>query len=344
MVEVRRLILFLCGALAWSVALASFAATPAVPADAKHWAYQPIQHPTPPPVSDAAWPRTGVDRFILSKLEAQGLRPVADAPPEVLVRRVYFDLLGLPPTPTQIDEYLKDPAPDRYAKLVDRLLASPQFGERWGRHWLDVARYGESLTLRGFVLKDAWRYRDYVIESFNQDRPFDRLMREQIAGDLLPASSLDERRRQLIATSFLVMGNYNLEEQDKKQLEMDVVDEQIGTISTAFLAQTIGCARCHDHKFDPVSTRDYYALAGILHSTQALEHANVSKWLDIPLPMDPQREKLVQQHEAVIAALKEKIARAKSAIAKGESRGAVLLVSDLAGIVLDDAHAKQVGS
>src|SRR5207248_2090943 len=144
-------------------------------------------------------------------------------------------------------------------------------------HWLDVARFAESLTLRGFVLKEAWRYRDYVIDTFNQDRPFNQFMREQIAGDLLPADSMDVRRRQITATAFLAMGNNNLEEQDKKQLEMDVADEQIEATSRAFLAQTVGCARCHDHKFDPIPQADYYALAGIFHSTQTLEHSNVSK-------------------------------------------------------------------
>jgi hypothetical protein len=268
---------------------------------------------------------------------------VADASPEVLVRRLYLDLIGLPPTPKQIDAYLQDSSPDRYAHLVDRLLAQPEFGQRWGRHWLDVARFGESLTLRGFVLQDAWRYRDYVIDAFNQDRPFNQFIREQIAGDLLPSNSVEDRRQQLIATAFLAIGNNNLEEQDKKQLEMDVVDEQIGAISTAFLAQTIGCARCHDHKFDPISTRDYYALAGILHSTQALEHSNVSKWLEIPLPMEGTREAEVVKHEAVIAAMQEKVAQTKAAMAKSPVKGNIA-IADLAGIAIDDMQAKQVGN
>src|SRR6185437_14498877 len=230
--------------------------------------------------------------------------------------------IGLPPTPEQIDAYLKDPAADRYEKLVDRLLASPDFGQRWGRHWLDVARFGESLTLRGFILKDAWRYRDYVIGAFNQDRPFDRFMAEQVAGDLLPANSFEDRRRQIVATAFLAIGNNNLEEQDKKQLEMDVVDEQINAISTAFLGQTIGCARCHDHKFDPISTRDYYALAGILHSTQTLEHANVSKWVEQPLPVSAEQDKAISTHEAILAALKKRIQQTK-ADKKGANKAVV---------------------
>ena len=341
----RSTVLLLCGIA--SIAAGGAAATTRPPADsgAKFWAYQPVSDPATPTVKDAGWAHNDVDRFILSRLESQGLVPVADAEPAALVRRLYFDLIGLPPTPAQLDDYLNDPSADRYEKLVDRLLAAPQFGQRWGRHWLDVARYGESLTLRGFVLKDAWRYRDYVIDAFNGDRPYDQFMREQVAGDLLPAATTEDRRRQLTGTAFLMLGNHNLEEQDKKQLEMDVVDEQIGAISTAFLAQTIGCARCHDHKFDPITARDYYALAGILHSTQALEHANVSKWLDIPLPMDPGREQAVRKHEDEVAALQARISLAKKSLLAGKAAGgAVLAVADLPGLVLDDTQARRVGA
>ena len=318
-----------------------------VEAGRKHWAYQPIRHQIVPGVKDAAWPRNEIDRFILASLESKGLHPTADAEPLTLFRRVYFDLTGMPPTPEQIEAYANDSAPNRYEQLVDRLLASPQFGERFGRHWLDVARFGESLTLRGFVLQDAWRYRDYVIESFNQDRPFDHFMQEQIAGDLMPAESIIEKRRQLIGTAFLAIGNTNLEEQDKKQLELDVVDEQIDTMGRAFLGQTIGCARCHDHKFDPIPTADYYALAGILHSTQTLEHSNVSKWLDMPLPMEATLEAPLKKHETAIAVLEEKVKQAKAAQAKaGKSGGngeGDVPVAGLPGIVIDDPQAKRVG-
>ncbi len=237
-----------------------------------------------PRSSDAGWPINEIDSFILAGLEARGIRPVRDADRATLIRRLSYDLVGLPPSPEEIDAFVDDPAPDAYERLVDRLLASPHFGERWGRHWLDVVRFAESLTLRGFVLKQAWRYRDYVIDAFNADRPFYRFIEEQIAGDLLPGSSrMRPTRGSLIATTFLTLGNTNLEEQDKAQLEMDVVDEQLDTLGKAFLAQTIGCARCHDHKFDPIPTRDYYALAGILRNTKTLEHANVSRWLEKPL-------------------------------------------------------------
>ncbi|MBY0524562.1 MAG: DUF1553 domain-containing protein [Gemmataceae bacterium] len=312
----------------------------------KFWAYRPPQSPPLPAVKDAAWSSAPIDRFILASLEAKGLRPVQDADRATLVRRVYFDLIGLPPTPEQIDEVLKDSSPEWYEKLVDRLLAMPEFGERWGRHWLDVARYAESLTLRGFVLKEAWRYRDYVIDSFNRDVAFDRFIQEQIAGDLLPAATLADRRRQLIATAFLTLGNHNLEEQDKKQLVMDVVDEQVETIGRAFLAQTIGCARCHDHKFDPIPTKDYYAIAGILRNSRTLEHANVSRWLEMPLPGEPDQEAIFKKHEAAVASLQSRIKTLRDQLAKKTTTGGrtgVIAIKDLPGIVVDDTQAKKVG-
>ena len=319
----------------------------------KHWAYQPVTTPAVPTVADTAWPRSDLDRFIRARQEAKGIRPGTDADRVTLIRRLSYDLIGLPPSPEEVAAFLNDRAAGADERLVDRLLASAHFGERWGRHWLDVARFAESLTLRGFVLKEAWRYRDYVIESFNQDRPFDRFVREQIAGDLLPAASLAERRRQVVATAFLAVGNHNLEEQDKKQLVMDVVDEQLDTIGKAFLGQTIGCARCHDHKFDPIPTRDYYALAGILKNAKTLEHSNVSKWLELPLPVDPDAEKPLQKNDAAIAELQARIKEAKDAAAKSTAAlipaknalapSSVLAPEKLPGIVVDDTRAKRVG-
>lgn len=303
----------------------------------EHWAYQPVAAAAPPAVADPTWPANDSDRFILARLETAGLKPTTDAPPEALVRRLYFDLIGLPPTPDEIDQFVSDHCDDAYRRLVERLLASPQFGERWGRHWLDVARFGESLTLRGMIYQEAWRYRDYVINAFNRDLPYNEFVRAQIAGDLLPAASLDERRELLVATAFLAMGNVNLEEQDKAQLRMDVVDEQLDTIGRAFLAQTLGCARCHDHKFDPIPTRDYYAMAGILRSTKTLEHANVSNWLELPLPLEPADEERFARHEAQLAALAERIKTARG------NRPAVVAAVSLPGVVVDDRDAKQVG-
>lgn len=220
--------------------VAARAASDTITAEQRRWwSYQPVQKATPPKVQDEHWSQGDIDRFILARLEAAHLKPAAPAEKRALVRRVYFDLIGLPPSVEEIEAFLGDSAPDAYERLVDRLLLSPQFGERWGRHWLDIARFGESLTLRGFVLNEAWRYRDYVIESFNRDTPYNQFIVEQIAGDLLSSESLENRRRQLVATTFLTLGNHNLEEQDKQQLRMDVVDEQLDVIGRGILAQTI---------------------------------------------------------------------------------------------------------
>ncbi len=307
------------------------------------WSYRPVSNPTIPAVAARDWPVNDLDRFILAALEAKRLQPSADADRPTLARRLYYDLLGMPPTPAEVDAFVQDRDPAAYEKLVDRLLASPAFGERWGRHWLDIARFAESVTLRGFIFQESWRYRDYVIDCFNRDVPFDRFVKEQLAGDLLPAATPEERQRQIVATAFLVMGNTNLEEQDKKQLRMDVVDEMLDVISKGFLAQTVTCARCHDHKFDPIPTRDYYALAGILRNARAMEHANVSRWIEVPLPLDPVREAEVKKHEAKVAALQAKIKAARSLAGKGKPTQRVLAVKDLPGIVVDDAQAKKVG-
>jgi hypothetical protein len=312
----------------------------------KHWAYGLPRKVPPPFIKDTTWPRTYIDRFILAKLEENAIKPVAGADRPTLLRRAYFDLIGLPPAPDKIDSFVRDKRPDAFARVVDELLASRHFGERWARHWLDVARFAESVTLRGFIFKEAWRYRDYVIEAFNGDYPYDRFVKEQIAGDLLPYDSVDDRRRGLVATTFLALGNTNLEEQDKKQLEMDVVDEQLDTIGKAILAQTIGCARCHDHKFDPIPTRDYYAMAGILRNARALEHANVSKWIERALPLPPDQEEILRKHEADIAALEAEIKSAKEKggkSASGHVKPGIVDPMDLPGIVIDSAQAKAVG-
>ena len=306
----------------------------------KFWSYVPLANAAPPQSAGA----TDVDKFIRARLEAKGLTPSAPAEKATLIRRAYFDLIGIPPTPEQVDAFVNDKNPQAYEKLVDQLLASPQFGERWGRHWLDIARYAESLTLRGFILKNAWRYRDYTIESFNADVPFDRFIREQIAGDLLPYKNSDERAKNIIATAFLVMGNTNLEEQDKKALRMDFVDETLDVVSKGFLGQTVTCARCHDHKFDPIPTKDYYAMAGIFRNTKSLVDSNVSNWIDVPLPAPPGVEAELKKHDAQIAALLAKIKTAKAAVvAKPQVAKGALAIKDIPGIVVDDAAAKKVG-
>ena len=233
-----------------------------------HWAWQPLTDPKAPSVSDAAWPKDDVDRFVLARLEAKGLRPVGAADRAALLRRVTFDLTGLPPTTAQIDAFLQDQTPEAFERVVDGLLAAPQFGERWGRHWLDLARYGESTgPSRNIPYPHAWRYRDYVIDAVNADVPFDRFVREQIAGDLLPAQSAAERDRLLTATGFLALGVKDVNQRFKVRFVMDNVDEQIDVVCRSLLALTATCARCHNHKFDPIPTTDYYALAGIFTST-----------------------------------------------------------------------------
>ena len=232
------------------------------------WAFQKPKAAPAPQVKNAKWPKTDTDRFVLAKLEEKGLKPVADADKRTLVRRVYYDLTGLPPTPEQVESFVKDKSANALEKLVDQLIASSHFGEQWGRAWLDVARYGESTGLdRNLNYPYAWKYRDYVISSFNADKPYDRFIHEQIAGDQLPYKDQAERDQLLIATGFLAIGPKGLNETRVKYSKFQVVDDQVDVTSRGFLGLTVSCARCHDHKFDPIPTRDYHALAGIFSST-----------------------------------------------------------------------------
>lgn len=233
-----------------------------------HWAWQPLKRPQVPVFSERAWPRDDIDRFLLAKLDEVTLSPVNDADRATLLRRVTFDLTGLPPTPQEIQDFLANESPKALETVVDRLLQSPAFGEHWGRHWLDVARFGESTgSARNLPYPHAWKYRDYVINSFNKDKPYDVFIREQIAGDQLPAQSEEHRKELQIATGFLAIGVKDVNQRFKVRYIMDNVDEQIDTVSRSVLALTASCARCHDHKFDPISTREYYGLAGIFQST-----------------------------------------------------------------------------
>ncbi len=237
----------------------------------KFWSFIPPTQPDTPGVANSAWPRGEIDRFILARLEASDLSPVRDASRRELIRRVYFDLIGLPPSPGQVAAFLGDTSANAFEKVVDELLRSPHFGEQWGRHWLDVARYSESNGMeRNFTYPHAWRYRDYVIDSFNDDKPFRRFVREQVAGDLLGRGKRDPTDEELVATGFLAIGPKPLNQGNKALFKLDVVDEQIDATTRAFLGLTVSCARCHDHKFDPIPTTDYYAMAGIFRSTDAL--------------------------------------------------------------------------
>ncbi len=234
----------------------------------EHWAWQPLRNPRMPAVRDSDWPRDPIDNFLLARMTERGLQPVGDADKRTLIRRVTFDLTGLPPTPVEINAFLADSTDTALERLVDRLLASPAFGERWGRHWLDVARYAESTgSARNLPFPHAWRYRDYVINAMNADKPYDEFLREQIAGDLLPGQTAAERAEHLVATGFLALGVKDVNQRFKVRFVMDNIDEQIDTVTRATLALTASCARCHDHKFDPIPTADYYALAGIFQSS-----------------------------------------------------------------------------
>jgi cytochrome c553 len=247
-----------------------------IEAGRKFWAYQPLLKTSPPAKATEEWATTSIDRFVESKLREQGLTPVDDASPEVLVRRLNFTLTGLPPSPEDLQKWTSGLrfASDTnrqaaVAQLVDELLASERYGERWGRHWLDVARFAESTGGdHNNIYQHAWRYRDYVIDAFNHDKPFDQFIREQIAGDLLPIGSEAEWASNVIATGFLAIGVKSVGEEDQQRFFADLVDEQIDTTTRAFLATTVACARCHDHKFDPIPQADYYALAGIFRSTE----------------------------------------------------------------------------
>jgi uncharacterized protein DUF1549/uncharacterized protein DUF1553/cytochrome c len=257
------------------------------------WAYQPVRAvgavsaQAQPPIKDEAWAQSPIDRFILRKLEEKNLKPAPPADKLTLLRRATFDLTGLPPTEKEMRDFLADQSPDAFDKVVERLLASPRYGERWGRHWLDVARYADSTgNDEDHRYPHAWKYRDYVIESFNNDLPYDQFVREQVAGDLLPAKNPGEvNRRGIIATGFLALGPKAIAQQDKKKMLYDVYDEQVDVTTKAFLGLTVSCARCHDHKFDPILTKDYYAMIGMFASTRSFTNpdSHVSEVLEKPL-------------------------------------------------------------
>ena len=267
-----------------------------------HWAFQPLTKSN----VEVRGASAEIDRLVEVRREAAGLQPVGKADLRTLVRRLYFQLIGLPPTPEELAAAVKNDSPDAFAELVDHLLARPAFGERWGRHWLDVARYADSNGCSieaNNTYDNAWRYRDYVIASFNEDKPFDTFVIEQIAGDLLEATTEYRRAEQLIATGFLMLGPKAFGTGNFEQLRLDAVDDQIDTIGKAILGLSLGCARCHDHKLEPVSTEEYYSLAGIFGSTTTVIHQTGWRsgrtWNRVPLPgLDRDTtEALLQRHQ-----------------------------------------------
>ena len=315
----------------WPGAVAAAPTTPAAPGQLftpeqkAFWAFQPVREPAVPAVKNPAWVKSPIDAFVLKALEAKGLKPAPPADRRTLLRRVTFDLTGLPPTPREIDTFLSDTSPNAFAKVVDRLLASPAYGERWARHWLDVARYADSNGLdENTAFGNAWRYRDYVVRAFNEDKPYDQFLTEQLAGDLLPASQNElQNRDRLVATGFLSLGPKVLAEPDKQKMVMDIVDEQIDTTGKAFMGLTLGCARCHDHKFDPLPTRDYYGLAGIFKSTRTMKSLNtVAQVLERPIA-DPETLEKQKAYQQVLDGKQEEL-RAASHRALTEASGALL--------------------
>ncbi len=286
-----------------------------------HWAFRPLAVTRPAVTQAGDWSRSPIDDFIMARLEVARLRPAADASPRALIRRLYFQLIGIPPTSEEVRSFLEDQRPDAFERVVDTLLRSPQFGERWGRHWLDLARYADSNGLdENFLFREAWRYRNWVIHAVNANMPFDRFVLEQIAGDALPFDSTEQRDQQRIAAGFLVVGAKVLLGNDPMRQRMEVADEQIDTIGRTFLGLTLGCARCHDHKFEPVPRADYYALAGILTSTQVMEQRHMlgeQRVMERLVGLGPDGDVLNASYEKYwreVPMFKERSKQAKSAL------------------------------
>ena len=305
-----------------------------------HWAYQPVDSLERPDVEKSDWPLTELDRHVLAGLESRGVSPTGDADRDTWLRRVTFDLTGLPPTPDEIISFRSDSRTAAKERVVDRLLESKAFGERWGRHWLDVARYAESSGKETNVTyPQAWRYRDWVISAFNQDLPYDRFVTMQLAGDLLPANTVDQEAANLIATGYLAIGSKSHATRGRNQFILDLVDEQIDATTQGLLATTVACARCHDHKFDPIPQSDYYALAGIFASSETRfgsvasgQNRQVSDLIEIPagadLPTGPRQPEAARnlaerglnqamQQVAAAEAIRDEIRRE----GRGRSRG-----------------------
>ncbi len=263
--------------------------------DRAHWAYQAVKRPTAPEVKDKAWVRNPIDAFILGKLEAKGLAPAPPASKQEIARRLYYDLTGLPPTPKDIEAFVNDAASDAYEKLVDKLLASPHYGEKWARHWLDLVRYAETNSYeRDNPKPNIWRYRDYVIRAFHEDKPCDRFLKEQLAGDEIYPGDNDA----LIATGFYRLGVWDDEPVDPKQARYDGLDDIIATIGQSMLGMTLDCARCHNHKIDPIAQKDYYKMVAFLHGVNHYRGGGPDDVRPVgnPKQMDSYK-KILQEHQ-----------------------------------------------
>ncbi len=308
----------------------------------KFWAFRPLrlsEAPTDPLVAS----RGIIDQFIGQALVDADISPNSQSDALKRLRRLAFDLTGLPPSVELQNDWLADPSPSHWIQIVDGMLASPAFGEHWARHWMDIARYADSNGSDfNATFHEAWRYRDYLVRSFAADRPFDEMIRQQIAGDLMTAESDAERHDNLVASTFLMLGTKMLSERDKPKLELDVVDEQIDTIGRAFMGLTLGCARCHDHKFDPVPTEDYYALAGIFKSTVSLEGESqeyVSTWQGTPLPTSNEHRDAIAKYEAEKESLDKAIKSAEADVKQASATNE----AQHRGIIVDDSAAEKTG-
>ncbi|MBY0459139.1 MAG: DUF1549 domain-containing protein, partial [Gemmataceae bacterium] len=284
----------------------------------KYWAYQPVTAPAAPAVKNKAWATTPIDAFVLARLEAKGLKPVGFAGKAALVRRAYYDLTGLPPTPEDVEQFVSSKDADAYEKLLDKLLASPQYGEKWGRHWLDVVRFAETNGYERDGPKPfAWRYRDYVIKSFNEDKPYDLFVKEQLAGDEMPGYKPDA----VIATGFYRLGIWDDEPADPLQAQYDGFDDIISTAGQAFLGTTFNCARCHDHKADPIPQADYYRLLAFFRDIKPYsENRDVrsANSLSDITPPDQRRkyEEELKKRQARLAEVKKEMEAIEDAVIK----------------------------
>ncbi len=315
----------------------------------RFWSFRPVQKPPVPLVKDSSWQSTPVDAFILARLEAAGVAPVPQADRRTLLRRVTFDLTGLPPTPAEMDAFLADTSPEALARVVDRLLASPRYGERWGRHWLDVVRYADTCgNASDHPVPQAHQYRDWVIRAFQRDMPYDQFVREQIAGDLMPAASESQRRERIIATGYLAIARrFGGDRTGEHHLTLD---DTIDNLGRAFLGSSIACARCHDHKFDPFTVQDYYALYGIFASTRyPFPGAEVGRQQEdfVPLLSATELEATLRPYREKIAALTAKVKKLEAAKAEAKALAEArkeLAAAEAARPVLSDAYAVAEGT
>ena len=314
----------------------------------KFWAFKPIKLPPLPDVQKDEWIKDEIDRFILRGIENKKLQPATKTDPLTLLRRIFFDLTGLPPSPEDIKDFQESSSENSFEDVVDNLLESPRFGERWGRHWLDVARYADTTGGgRNNPFPNAHRYRDYVINGFNKDKPFDQFIMEQIAGDLMSSTSDDEYNEKLTGIGFLALGPHNYELQDKELLRMEVVDEQLTAVGKAFMGLTMDCARCHDHPFDPIPIQDYYSMAGIFRSTNSLVLGNVAGFHERGLRDEFGEQR--NQYEQTLASLEKRLKDAVDLVKSlggDESKKKNLISLDpitLEGIVVDDLDTTKKG-